>query len=87
MNKQKAIETVQRMFEEFSTEVFNNGFDEMDQAQIELMLSNDFLNEVSINGLEMMMQLIERNSYAKINRKSKKTKQEIIKTINEYYSS
>lgn len=70
MKKEDAILTVQRMFNEIMLEAdHSGGFNEMDQTQTEFTLSDDFLNEVTIKGLKMLMSLVEECSSAGVNRK------------------
>lgn len=83
MKKSEAIKTVQRMFNEISLESgFDGGFNEMDQAQTDFTLSDEFLNQVSLKGLNMLMNLVEKNSAAGINRKAAMDSNQIAEAIN-----
>ncbi|MEK3917214.1 hypothetical protein [Paenibacillus sp. FSL H7-0331] len=82
MKKEDAILTVQRMFNEIMLEAdHSGGFNEMDQTQTEFTLSDDFLNEVTIKGLKMLMSLVEECSSAGVNRKKVLSPDQIAKRL------
>lgn len=72
------------MFKEISYESEHPcGFNEMDETQTAFTLSEEFLNEVSIKGLKMLMNLVEKNSQSGINIRNQMSKEIILKTLNE----
>jgi hypothetical protein len=70
------------MFREIQFESdHKGGFSEMDQTQTEFTLSDEFLNEVSLKGLKMLMSLVESNSSSGVSRRKALSQEEIEKRL------
>ncbi|GAA4879678.1 hypothetical protein GCM10023310_69820 [Paenibacillus vulneris] len=68
MNKHDKVEVAQRMMREAYSETDQGGYDEWDQTFIEC-LRDELIPHLSIEGIKILMDTIERNSNMGINRK------------------